>query len=138
MKFSFAAIVALVCSALAAEYCDNCTNESTEPIVPAPAPWLLKGHAYAVPIIAPAPWLPEKTYSPLERASNYTQGTFVGVAGFILLVRYTETPVGPYDEFIVVPGFYSYLKKGLPQLRIRIGRIYVSQKYTTWNGRHST
>ncbi|KAH7038289.1 uncharacterized protein B0I36DRAFT_346284 [Microdochium trichocladiopsis] len=122
--------------ARAAEYCNNCTNESPEPILAAPAPWILTGRAYAIPIVPLSLDLPDKTFHPLERTvGNYTAGTFRGILGTILLVRYDDSPVGPYDEFIVIPGTFSYDKEGVEQLRLRIGRIYVSQKYTTWNGR---
>ncbi|KXJ94858.1 hypothetical protein Micbo1qcDRAFT_221324 [Microdochium bolleyi] len=118
------------------DFCNNCTNASPEPILLAPAPWILTGRAYAVPILAPSLDLPQKTFHPLERESGYTNGTFRGILGTILLVRYDGSPVGPYDEFIVIPGSFSYKgKEGREQLRLRIGRIYVSQKYTTWNGR---
>lgn len=127
--------------ASAFEYCNNCTNASQEPILPAPAPWILTAtRAYAIPII-PKPFsnLPDKTFHPLERnVGNYsTAGTYRGILGTILIIRYDGSPVGPYDEFIVIPGSWSYKKQGVEQLRLRIGRIYVSQKYTTWNGRSS-
>jgi len=60
----------------------------------------------------------------------------------IQLLRYSDTPVGPYDEMILCPGYFEYpvdgkngdksTKKG-----VRITRIYVSQKQTCWNGRSS-
>ena len=56
------------------------------------------------------------------------------------LLRYTETPVGPYDELAVLPGYFEYSpgtgegkqeKKGK---NTRITAIWVSQRDTCWNG----
>lgn len=141
MRFlAAAALTALVWQAAYA--CIDCTNNSTEPIVHVPPPWILKATVYAIPLI-PLPGLPAKAYSPLERNSTATEGTFVGLVGAILIIRYDETPVGPYDEFVIIPGYFQYLRKyedGTVKLRqsIRGSRFYVSQKYTNWNGRIST
>ncbi|KIW02466.1 uncharacterized protein PV09_06274 [Verruconis gallopava] len=119
--------------------CGTCTNDSPEPIIPAPPPWILKASAYAFPII-PLEKLPSKAYSPLEKNSTATKGTFLGLTGAILLVRYTDTPVGPYDELSIIPGVFGYIKTNsdgsrTPKASIRGTRFYVSQKYTNWNGR---
>jgi len=53
----------------------------------------------------------------------------------IQIVRYTETPVGPYDELLVIPGNFEVhggSQKGTS--RMRIARMYVSQRETTFNG----
>ena len=60
----------------------------------------------------------------------------------VQLIRYTESPVGPYDEFILVPGNFSWTKEDKDGRRItghhpKITRIYVSQKHTCYNGRKS-
>lgn len=59
----------------------------------------------------------------------------------IQIIRYTESPVGPYDELILSPGFHEYTVeengKRIKKKNARITRIYVSQKYTCWNGRKS-
>jgi hypothetical protein len=90
----------------------------------------------------PAFPLPVKAYSPLERNSTAMQGNYIGVLGTLLVVRYSETPVGPYDEFVILPGYFEYprtLPDGTVEIRetIRGTRFYVSQKYTNWNGRVS-
>ncbi|TDZ61136.1 putative U6 snRNA-associated Sm-like protein LSm4 [Colletotrichum trifolii] len=36
------------------------------------------------------------------------QGEFLGRLGMIQVIRYTESPVVPYDELLVVPGFSKY------------------------------
>lgn len=52
------------------------------------------------------------------------------------ILRYTETPVGPYDELLLIPGYFDTPvgggKKGLRNNRITA--IWVSQKDTCWNG----
>lgn len=59
-----------------------------------------------------------------------------------MIIRYSETPVGPYDEFVIVPGFFDYPRTfdtgiTLTRTNIRGSRFYVSQKYTNYNGRVS-
>lgn len=65
----------------------------------------------------------------------------------VQIIRYTSSPVGPYDELLVVPGYFEYERDredGKGGVRVekkknaRITRIYVSQKETCWNGRAST
>ncbi|KAK5630611.1 hypothetical protein RRF57_006326 [Xylaria bambusicola] len=129
--------------------------ESNEPIVPVPAPWKLKGTVYFLSF-----WtnkassakgkrndgLPTIAYSPLEAASPFANpaisGEHLGGLSQIQIIRYTDSPVGPYDELIVCPGYFEYEKdvsKGRTKKtkNARITRIYVSQKYTCWNGRTS-
>ncbi|KAK0657000.1 hypothetical protein B0T16DRAFT_488210 [Cercophora newfieldiana] len=126
---------------------DNADVDTDSPIIAVPPPWHLKCSAvFMIPFWTTgqtAANLPAKTYSPLEAASSFASeehGTAVGGISMIQLLRYTESPVGPYDEMILCPGYFKYpiegkngeksSKKGL-----RITRIYVSQKQTCWNGR---
>jgi hypothetical protein len=139
--FPAAASLAAVLVWHTVEACVDCTNNSTEPIEPVPPPWILKAAVYAVPIV-PLTALPAKAYSPLERDSTASAGTFLGVVGAFLIIRYYDTPVGPYDEFVIITGYFEYLRKysdGSSKVRqnIRGSRFYVSQKYTNWNGRIS-
>ena len=51
------------------------------------------------------------------------------------IVRYSETPVGPYDELVVMPGYFDTPVGGKKGARnTRITAIWVSQKDTCWNG----
>ncbi|KAH7034777.1 uncharacterized protein B0I36DRAFT_84049 [Microdochium trichocladiopsis] len=122
------------------------TLDTTKPIVPVPAPWRLRGDVYVVTFFNKAGNLPEHTYSPLERDSSYADpaltGAHLGGLSQFQIIRYTDSPVGPYDELIVCPGYYNYQVddptrpgKRLTKKNVRISRIYVSQKYTCWNGR---
>lgn len=54
----------------------------------------------------------------------------------VQVIRYSETPVGPYDEMLMIPGKFEYPdEKGGTRANLRITRIYVSQEKTCWNGR---
>lgn len=81
------------------------------------------------------------TYSPLEADSPFADTKHVGRLGLIQIIRYSDTPVGPYDELILAPGFHEYYVeeggKPVKKSNVRITRIYVSQKHTCWNGRKS-
>ncbi|KAH9888299.1 hypothetical protein F4778DRAFT_755864 [Xylariomycetidae sp. FL2044] len=118
-------------------------EEADRPIVPVPPPWKLKGTVYMMSFWSKAGDLPAHAYSPLERASAFaSSGAHRGGLSQIQVIRYTESPVGPYDELILCPGFFSYERgneRGLGRRKTkkapRITRIYVSQKYTCWNGR---
>ena len=52
------------------------------------------------------------------------------------LVRYLDTPVGPYDELLITPGTYK-IPGGTQygKSRLRITWFYVSQRETAFNGR---
>jgi len=53
----------------------------------------------------------------------------------IMIVRYSDTPVGSYDELVVIPGNFKVPGGDLQgKERMRISRIYVSQRETTYNG----
>lgn len=116
-----------------------------------PSPWVLKATAYAFGFWVPRKEVREKglpsiAYSPLEGSSSYANldnSRPLGGLAMVELFRYTESPVGPYDEIILTPGFHEYTvdgKDGKPEKRknTRVTRIYVSQKHTCWNGRKST
>ncbi|KAJ2899564.1 hypothetical protein MKZ38_002997 [Zalerion maritima] len=116
-----------------------------------PGPWLLKGQVFMVPFRIPKKSVSDMPkslmYSPLEKSLHSdasSSGEFLGGLGMFQIIRYSSSPVGPYDELIVAPGSYTWTeeKKGSDSTvtkktrrNIRISRIYVSQKYTCWNGR---
>jgi len=114
-------------------------------ITPVPAPWKLKGDIYLFSFWVSGPQAvhpPTITYSPLEANSSFIRpegSRPLGGISMIQIIRYTESPVGPYDELILCPGFHEYTVeengKRIKKKNARITRIYVSQKYTCWNGR---
>ena len=101
---------------------------------------------YMISFFSKAGQLPEHAYSPLERYSAYAwptaSGKHVGGISQLQAIKYTESPVGPYDELIVIPGAFKYEVdadgKRKAKKNTRISRIYVSQKHTCWNGRTSS
>lgn len=121
------------------------------PILPVPPPWDLKCTIYILPFYTTASTarnLPAKAFHPLEAASAFASPEFgvpVGGLSMVQLIRYTDTPVGPYDEMILAPGYFEYpladdakrTGKKATGKSLRITRIYVSQEKTAWNGRTS-
>lgn len=123
-------------------------TSTDEPIVPVPAPWELKGTVYLLSFWTSKGMdeLPTIAYSPLEATSSFANpvasGEHMGGLSQIQIIRYTDSPVGAYDELVVCPGYFAYEKnddKGRSRKlkNVRITRIYVSQKNTCWNGRTS-
>lgn len=115
------------------------TNNCTDSITLVEAPWTIYGTGWAIPLLPVVGVLPNKTYSPLERSdSRTTAGVYIGVVGALQIIRYSDTPVGPYDEFVLIPGEFTYSgPDGLLESNLRVSRMYVSQKYTCYNGRAS-
>jgi hypothetical protein len=102
----------------------------------APSPWLnLPVSVYMLPFLSSPPLL-DHAYAPLETASSFASaeasGQFKGGLGMIQIVRYHDTPVGPYDELLVIPGYFEV--PGTKKNMLRITRIYVNQNDTCWNG----
>ncbi|OAA37886.1 hypothetical protein NOR_06963 [Metarhizium rileyi] len=113
-----------------------------------PPPWHLTGDVYLFSWWASST-LPDHAYSPLEAQSSFaapTSGQPVGGLAMIQILRYKDSPVGPYDEMLVVPGSFDWprdvgagagaaaaRRAGNPNPRI--SRIYVSQKHSCYNGR---
>ncbi|KAK7733679.1 hypothetical protein SLS53_008146 [Cytospora paraplurivora] len=87
--------------------------------------------------------IPTVAYSPLERESFFASpeaGRFAGGVGSLMFVRYSDTPVGQYDEMAIIPGAYTYRiqdEKGewVERKSPRATRLFVSQKQTLFNGR---
>lgn len=119
-----------------------------ESLTPVPPPWTLKGDFYTFVCQIPPPLasgFPQQAFSPLEASSEFSRSSVsrpVGGLGVVMIIRYHESPVGPYDELALIPGKFEWLEKPLngPPLESRdykISRIYVSQKQTCYNGRVS-
>jgi hypothetical protein len=86
---------------------------TTPPITP--PPWQLHGHGYILFFLAqPSP-----------------QPPFRGGVGAVMLVEYTDTPVGPYHELLFIPGFYAVGGRSYPS----ISKIYVSSETSVRDGR---
>jgi len=91
-----------------------------------------------LPFISSPPLL-DHAYAPLEAASPFasaeSSGAFKGGLGMMQIVRYHDSPVGAYDELLLVPGYFEV--PGAKKNMVRVTRIYVSQKDTCWNGAYS-
>lgn len=104
-----------------------------------PAPWTCKCETYWLLLTLRSPLSPA-IYAPLEaiHAPIASNNAFKGGLGMIQIVRYLDTPVGPYDELLVIPGNFQTpceIQKGKP--RLRIPRIYVSEREAMYNGRRN-
>lgn len=121
------------------------TNDGIPSIPEVPGPWTLKGTVYTFFYYCTSSELKNVPtsllYSPLEAESSFATGKAVGGLCSIQVIRYTESPVGPYDEMLLVPGSFGYEKKDgktiVRKKNLRVTRIYVSQKHTCFNGRKS-
>lgn len=132
-----AAVLAGLATAVAGQ---DWTNNSTRPIGEYPAPWTLHGTVYSLINLPLIKELPVKAYAPLERAHGLAgeqYGSYVGAIGSIQIIRYTDSPVGPYDELLIIPGYFKYPHGDGERTNVRVSRIYVSQKYTCKNGREN-
>ena len=109
----------------------------------APPPWTCKVTAYVLSFYhSTSTALPlDIVYDPLELhtasfSSEKETGKYVGGLGFAQIVRYSESPVGTYDELAILPGFFSRVESdGKKTKDSRITGIWVSQEATLMNGR---
>jgi len=130
------------------------TQDLPSPNYPiAPAPWQCRGQAFWFLLhnSSTTP-LPSEFHDPRDYTSTANandNSNFAGGLGMIQVVRYTDTPVGPYDELLYIPGAFNYTtttknsggdgnskveeRKTLSHLRIT--RIYVSSEASIYNGR---
>lgn len=137
----------------------NQVDESPAPFLVAPAPWACKGEYFwfLSYVSSSSPYPSRASFSELERSAPFADpkesGEFKGGLQHIMVVRYTETPVGssrvrflvalklfptfpnhsgPYDEIIWAPGKFIVPPTG--KVVTRITRIYVSTKESVFNG----
>lgn len=116
-------------------------------VSPVPAPWLLKAKLYLFtrplsptnredPILqglAPGSYSPLETVHPSALAPVNGAPQWKGGLSYAVLVRYEDSPVGPYDELIAVSdGWANPYEK---RTSGRITNIYVSSPQSVWNGR---
>ncbi|OJD18433.1 hypothetical protein AJ78_01552 [Emergomyces pasteurianus Ep9510] len=106
------------------------------PFAEKPSPWLnMKTQFFCS--VGRAKGIPEASYDDLEGQSSFadpaTSGQFKGRACTVMIVRYLESPVGPYDEILWIPAWFEV--PGKMTSNPRITRIYVSSKECIYNGR---
>ncbi|KAH8925766.1 hypothetical protein BT69DRAFT_1260053 [Atractiella rhizophila] len=108
----------------------------TESLQVAPAPWALKCSSVYM-IMTSYVSLPSSTalragaFHPSEEAALKPEDLKGGPGG-VLIIRYAESPVGPYDELMYIPGFFQTPER---KKKLRITRIYVSTAASTFSGR---
>lgn len=111
------------------------TAKTSTPPDDVPAPWKLRGDMYWAMLRLSGP-LAQNIYHPLDGAHySLPSSSFKGGFGMIQVIRYTESPVGPYDELMIIPGEFEVPggeQKG--KSKVRVSRIYVNQKETCYNG----
>jgi len=94
----------------------------------APAPWTLTGQVAYLFVHGP------RTANELFNENpDPNRSPFRGGYGGLLLIRYRDSPVGPYDELILIPGYYQFGS----QTYYRISQIYVSSEDSVVNGRRN-
>ena len=89
-----------------------------------PAPWTLQGERIGFLFHFKKDWVAQAANLPA-----YLQGKFKGGFGYVMLVDYQESPVGPYRELLFIPG-----KFGEEKLQ-SITTIFVDSEASTANGR---
>ena len=103
----------------------------------APPPWLnLPVSTYMFYSYTKPPLL-DHAYAPLEAstwADPKQSGEFRGGIALLMIVRYRDTPVGPYDELLIVPGQFdvpgSKGKNGKPLSLLRSALSHKSRTGT--------
>ena len=120
-------------------------------VSPAPAPWELKTKLYLFtrllgpdkstredPILQglpPGSYNPSETVHPSALALVNDAPQWKGGLAHVILVRYEDSPVGPYDELIM--GSDGWANPYEKRTSGRITNIYVSTRQSVWNGRHN-
>jgi len=112
-------------------------THNTPPFPPAPAPWKCKIDTYWLIYYQSLPLSPD-IYAPLEADTpSFSSSSGHGGLAMIQLVRYLDSPVGRYNELVLLPGEFDVpgdaRGKG-KEKKLRITRIYVDQKETTYQG----
>lgn len=119
------------------------SNTSSLPI--APPPWTCKAAAWVLPFYNPASsGLPrDVAYDSLEAcapsfSSQKDAGSYKGGLCIAQIIRYSDTPVGTYDELVLLPGYFNGVgPEGKQKKDLRVTGIWVSQEATLMNGRRN-
>lgn len=89
----------------------------------APAPWKLKGEGIILIYKFSKSWI--ETHGKLP---EHLKGKFQGGLGFVMVLDYQSSPVGPYRELLFIPGTFA------PYGKQAITKIYVNTEVSTHNG----
>jgi len=122
------------------------TMTMTPPSLPvAPPPWTCKSTTWVLPFYNSASsGLPlDIAYDSLEAgAPSFTSqkdaGSYKGGLCMAQIIRYSDTPVGTYDELALLPGYFNGVgPEGKKRKDLRVTGIWVSQEATLMNGRRN-
>ncbi|KAI0657992.1 hypothetical protein C8Q70DRAFT_253278 [Cubamyces menziesii] len=118
---------------------DNSGASNLNPL-PKPAPWTVQAWWF-VTSLGHRPDAGETlpiSYFPSQETHLYKHSTekdaFRGGRGSVTLIRYTDTPIGSYDELSIAPGEFT---NPFGQQSHRVTRAYVSSLEAVVNGRHN-
>lgn len=98
--------------------------KSATPLLSVPAPWTLRGEGIILLFRFKKNWVAQAANLP-----EHLQGKFKGGLGYVMLVDYQESPVGPYQELLFIPGNFGKEKFQA------ITTIFVNSAESTVNGR---
>ncbi len=126
----------------------NTSPESPPADIPfLPPPWIFKTKLYIFttplrpvhlkdPLLQGLPsgsYNPEETIHPSALAPVKGSPQWKGGSSNVVIVRYEDTPIGPYDELIASSdGFVNPFEKSTSA---RITNIYVNSRQSIWHGR---
>ncbi|HNG89616.1 MAG TPA: hypothetical protein PK858_05415, partial [Saprospiraceae bacterium] len=91
-----------------------------------PAPWTLRGEGYMIFYRFSRHFVERQVCLPAQWAQ-----CFEGFLGSVMLVNYTESPVGPYRELLFMPGIF----RSPYGRRFSITHIAVDSEASTQSGR---
>lgn len=97
-------------------------------LIDAPAPWTLRGRGYILAVKMPADALADCPFTPTA-----LRGSLRSPLSLAMLVDYAESPAGPYQELLFIPGTFDFNGQRHPS----ISRIFVSTMDSVINGRRN-
>ena len=97
-------------------------------VLKSPPPWTLTGSGIILVAHFPEAFVQSQGF--LE---PYQQRSYRGWVGTVMIVNYTASPVGPYQELLFIPGLFQFGSK----TSFSISKIYVSTPESVWNGRYN-
>jgi hypothetical protein len=89
-------------------------------------PWKLSGEGIILIFRFQKDWVENSGLLP-----NHLKGKFKGGIGYVMLVDYEKSPVGPYHELLIIPGKFRETNKQT------ITKIFVDSEASTQNGRNN-
>lgn len=89
----------------------------------APAPWKLEGEGIILIYRFSKEWLEGNGDLP-----DHLKENFKGGLGYLMIINYSSSPIGPYKELLFIPGKFAPFRKHA------ITKIYVSTEVSTQNG----